>query len=152
MDYSSRDIRPVQVSRYTHCMAAVNSLQTWLAVAAGGALGSSLRYAVSTLLNRPAPGFPFGTLAVNLAGCLAIGFCWQTLAGASTTVKALVFVGILGGFTTFSSFGIETMRMVKAGQHGEALLYIGLSNGLGLAMVWLGWLLGKLPEQRLFVP
>jgi CrcB protein len=114
-------------------------------VAVGGACGALLRHALGALVHRnfaPTSAFPWGTLAVNLVGCLAIG----ALAGLDLRgmplpygARLLIVVGLLGGFTTFSSFGIETFRMLHAGQFPSALLYVGLTNLAGLAAVALGF-------------
>jgi CrcB protein len=85
--------------------------------------------------------FPYGTLVVNLAGCFIIGFL-SYLADArgvfDADARAFVFVGILGGFTTFSTFGNETMNLFRDGENGFALLNVGLSVVVGLVLVWLG--------------
>ncbi len=86
-------------------------------------------------------GFPFGTLVVNLAGCLVIGFLAQlaeTRGVFSPEARALVFVGVLGGFTTFSSFGNETLNLARSGAMGGALANIGLNVVIGLFAVGLG--------------
>jgi CrcB protein len=114
-----------------------------LFVGAGGFIGSVLRYWVSGIIQQSAsnPSFPYGTLVVNLAGCLVIGFLSQ-LAEArgvfTPEARAFVFVGILGGFTTFSTFGNESMNFMRDGQTLPALWNIGAHVFLGLAAVWLG--------------
>lgn len=116
----------------------------WLMVMLGGAAGSALRYALSLVLNPEAgTGMPWGTLAANLAGCLLIGWCSTLLADASDALRLGVLVGILGGFTTFSSFGLEAIRLLQSEQVGLALAYIGISNLGGLAGVWIGLTLGR---------
>jgi len=115
---------------------------SWTAVLLGGAAGSGLRYAVALALPaRGAAAFPVGTLTVNLLGCLLIGM-GAALLGPSSAIsphlRVGLMVGLLGGFTTFSSFGLETLRMIQAGHFGAAALYVGLSNMAGLAAVWLG--------------
>ncbi|MBR59349.1 MAG: fluoride efflux transporter CrcB [Myxococcales bacterium] len=119
---------------------------TWIFIVLGGAAGTGLRYGLAGLGQRLAPGgFPVGTLSVNVLGCLAIGVlaAWFSVTQAGSDVREEVrlalLVGVLGGFTTFSSFGLETLRLMQAGQSGQALLYVGLSNGLGLLAVWVGW-------------
>lgn len=115
-----------------------------LLVAAGGALGSVARYLV-VLWSGQAAGegrFPLGTLAVNLVGCLVIGlvagFCEQ---GESLSSDARLFVmtGVLGGFTTFSAFGLETVTLLRRDAFATALLYVTASVVGGLIAVWLGW-------------
>lgn len=114
-----------------------------LLVGFGGALGSMARYLVSTWVQTVTKSinFPFGTLAVNLAGCLVIGFLAQ-LAEArgvfTSESRALVFIGVLGGFTTFSSFGNETLNLARGGELWNALANIGANVVIGLFAVWFG--------------
>ncbi len=114
-----------------------------LYVGLGGFIGSVLRYWVGNAVQQFAnnPAFPFGTLAVNLVGCLVIGFLSQ-LADArgvfTPEARLFVFVGILGGFTTFSTFGNETMNFLRGGEGLPALLNVGLHIFVGLAAIWLG--------------
>ena len=90
------------------------------------------------------PGFPFGTLAVNLLGCLLIGL-GAGLADArqafTPEARLFVFVGLLGGFTTFSSFGYETIALLRDHELLRAGLNVGLNVFAGLALVWLGYAL-----------
>ena len=114
-----------------------------LLVGVGGFVGSVLRYWMSGYIQQWARNmvFPFGTLAVNFLGCLLIGFLSQLAEdyGIFTgEARLLVFIGFLGGFTTFSTFGNETMNLLRDGQ---ALLAFGNITGhfvLGLGAVWLG--------------
>ena len=121
------------------------SVSTVLAVAAGGAVGSVLRYFVQWGMFRWwGTRFPYGTLLVNVLGCLALGGLAGWFAGAtqaSPEVKLLYLlltVGVLGGFTTFSAFGLETFHLADTGHWPLAALYLALSNLLGVAAVWLG--------------
>jgi CrcB protein len=115
---------------------------SWVGVMLGGAAGAGLRYGLSLALPpHGAAGFPVSTLAANILGCLAIGLCATTLLPEGTVHPAVrlgVLVGVLGGFTTFSSFGLETIRMVTDGHWIAASIYVILSNGAGLFAVWLG--------------
>lgn len=112
-------------------------------VGAGGFVGSILRYVFSGYVQQwtQSATFPFGTLLVNLAGCLVIGFLSQLAdsRGVFTAeTRALVFVGVLGGFTTFSTFSNETMNFLRDGENIPALLNVGGHIILGLGAVWLG--------------
>ena len=114
-----------------------------LYVGIGGFIGSVLRYWLGGFVQQFAnnPAFPIGTLTVNLLGCLVIGFLSQLadLRGVFTPEGRLfVFVGILGGFTTFSTFGNDTMNFLRGGEGLSALLNVGAHIFAGLAAVWLG--------------
>ena len=115
-----------------------------LLVCAGGAVGSGLRFLVSSALLRAAgPAFPWGTLVVNGLGSFAIGAVMQgALQGqVSPGARMLLAAGLLGGFTTFSSFSWETLRLVQAGQSGLALANVGGNLVLSLVAVGLGMML-----------
>ncbi len=112
-------------------------------IALGGGLGSVLRYLLSGAIQTwsKSSSFPYGTLAVNLLGCFVIGFCAQlaeTRSMFTSETRAFVFVGILGGFTTFSTFGNETMNLLRASATLTALLNLAAHVVLGLLAVWLG--------------
>jgi len=114
-----------------------------LLVGIGGALGSISRYLLGTWVQSISRSldFPFGTLAVNLIGCFVIGFLAELAEarGAFTPEsRAFMFIGVLGGFTTFSSFGNETINLFRDGNTFNALANIGSSVILGLALVWFG--------------
>lgn len=118
-----------------------------LLVALGGAVGAVGRYALVLLVRPHSPGWPLGTLLVNLVGCLAIGVLggWSHHAlspRADSRVWALVVVGILGGFTTFSSFGLETIELMREDRLASAAAYVLMSNVLGLALAWGGYQIG----------
>lgn len=112
-------------------------------VGAGGFAGSVLRYLISGYVQdlTKSTSFPYGTLAVNLMGCLVIGFLGQ-LAEArgvfTPEARALVFVGFLGGFTTFSTFGNESVNLFRTGENFLALVNMALHVIIGLGAVWLG--------------
>ena len=119
------------------------SLYSVLYVALGGALGSVSRYLLGTWVQTASKSidFPFGTLTVNLIGCFIIGFLSQLAEsrGAFTSEsRALVFIGILGGFTTFSSFGNDTLNLLRDGEIFNALANVGANVIFGLILVWLG--------------
>ena len=115
----------------------------FLYVALGGALGSALRYGVSLAAVRWLPGrsWPWATFAVNVVGCLAIGWVLAGVRaqGLSESVRLFVAVGILGGLTTFSTFGAETFSMLESGRWGLAAAYAGASVLAGLVAVWAGF-------------
>ncbi len=113
-------------------------------VGLGGAAGSIARYLLGGWVTTAAApqAFPLGTFVVNLAGCLVAG----VLAGLverhpgwlAPDLRLLLFVGVLGGFTTFSAFGLETVQLLRRGEWLLATGYAGGSVLLGLAAVWLG--------------
>jgi CrcB protein len=114
-----------------------------LAIGCGGFIGAVLRYLVSGLVQNLSGSirFPFGTLAVNVIGCLFIGllvYLVETRSMLSVTVRMFVFIGLLGSFTTFSTFGNETLELLRDSKTTLALLNAGAQLILGLAAVWLG--------------
>jgi len=118
-----------------------------LAVALGSALGGCLRYlatlGVNALLQR---AFPWGTLAVNVAGCLLIGMLHVFIVergGQSETLRLFTMVGVLGGFTTFSSFSLETLLLVQQGALGRAAGYVAASVVVCLAASVAGMALAR---------
>jgi CrcB protein len=118
-----------------------------LLVAAGGAFGSVCRYLTALLMTRLlGPAFPWGTLAVNLLGSLAIGFLTELVAtrlNASVEMRLLIVVGVLGGFTTFSSFSLDTVALVERGQMPAAVAYVIASVGLSLIATFAGLAIGR---------
>jgi len=124
-------------------------LQQILYVGLGGFVGSSLRFLLGGLAQRLAPlgGFPVGTLVVNVVGCLAIGL----LGGLADQRQALdvsqrlfLMVGVLGGFTTFSSFALETLALMQDGALLRAVLNCVLQLTLGLAAAMIGYSAARL--------
>jgi fluoride exporter len=112
-------------------------------VGVGSLVGGVLRYGLSTWVHRVLdnPWFPYGTLAVNVLGCLVIGFLAglaETRTAFTSEARLFLFVGILGGFTTFSSFALETFSLARDTQNVAALINIGLQLILGLLAVWVG--------------
>lgn len=112
---------------------------------AGSAIGGLARYWLAILVGwLLGPAFPWGTLLINVLGSLVIG-----AAGATTdprgnaAFRAFLMVGICGGFTTFSSFSLQTFELMEAGRAPAALAYVALSVALCFAAVWGGWLLGR---------
>ncbi len=109
-------------------------------VAAGGAVGASLRYLANVgALRLAGPGFPVATLFVNVTGSFLIGASVVIFAHVGgARLAPLVVTGILGGFTTFSAFSLDTLVLFERGDAGLALLYVAGSVGLSLAAVALG--------------
>jgi CrcB protein len=119
-------------------------LKQILLVALGGALGSMARFKLSGWVLHATPNwrFPIGTLAVNVIGCFIAGL----LAGMAVKqdfftpeARVFLFTGILGGFTTFSAFGLETLLLFKRGEAGVAIANVVVSIVLGLLVAWLGY-------------
>ncbi len=118
-------------------------------VGVGSFLGGVARYLLSTWVHRflDNPWFPYGTLVVNVSGCLVIGF----LAGLAddrsvftSEARLFIFIGILGGFTTFSSFALETFALARNTQVMGAMTNVALEVILGLMSVWCGNILARL--------
>ena len=108
----------------------------------GGFVGSTLRYAVTGYVQQWTKSieFPYGTLAVNLIGCFAIGLLSQlaeTRGVLTAEARTLVFIGVIGGFTTFSAFGNETINLWRDGENFLAFANIAAHLLLGLGAVWL---------------
>jgi len=119
-------------------------IREFLAVGGGGALGSICRYALSygLLAGQTICGFPAGTFTVNAVGSLLIGLLLEVL--DSQTAAWLLVVGFCGGFTTFSSFSADTVRLLRAECYGPALLYVASSVAVCIAFAALGWWIGTL--------
>lgn len=118
-----------------------------VAIAAGGALGALLRFwlasGVAVWLGR---GFPYGTLLVNVSGSLAIGVLYILLlerADVGTVWRLFLMTGLLGAFTTFSTFSLETLVLIEAGEHLKAGMNVVLNVILCLAAAYAGILLGR---------
>lgn len=116
-------------------------------VASGGAVGSVMRYLVaSTVQTMTNTSFPFGTLTVNVVGSFVMGFLYVFIierSSLSPEWRLLLLVGLLGGFTTFSSFSIETMNLLEQSQIIKALYNIVGSVVICLSATWLGIKLGR---------
>ena len=121
----------------------------YLLIFLGAGLGGVLRFLCSTLVHKATGNwmFPLGTLVVNMVGCLVIGYLMQLSESRGVLQgewRLFVFVGLLGGFTTFSSFGMETFQLIR---DGELMFAAGNAIGqvaLGLFLVWLGVVAAKL--------
>ena len=127
-------------------------LYKFVIVGAGGFIGASSRYFVEKLLSDfgQTIKFPLGTFCVNLVGCFLIGllgYFFVTRSDFNTDYRLFLAVGILGGFTTFSSFGFEIFMLLKAERANIAFIYALLSLVLGVLLIWLGFSLAKLIFQ-----
>jgi len=118
-----------------------------LVVALGGALGAASRFAVAELMMRRfGAGFPWGTLFINISGCVLIG-AYFAYAGAHQGLhpnyRYLIPIGFIGGYTTFSAYALEVQRLIERGAFAWALFYLLASNALGLGAVFAGLWLGR---------
>ena len=119
-----------------------------LLIAIGGAVGSVLRYltanAVYNLMGRD---FPIGTLIVNIFGCLLMGFLtvfiFERVVNMASDLRALLLIGFLGGYTTFSTFSMETLSLIESGEIFRAILNVLASVIFCLIAVWVGVILGR---------
>ena len=117
----------------------------WLAIAAGGALGAMARHALNLLVTQrlAATAFPAGIFIVNVLGSFVIGLIAGALAAnrlhLTQPVRAFLIIGFLGGFTTFSSFSLDTLALARDGHPGQAVLNVAGQVGLSLLGVWVGF-------------
>lgn len=118
-------------------------IKSLLFIFLGGGLGSALRFGVANLLNQD---FPYGTLTANLTGSLLIGLFLGLFERhlLNDTLLLLFAVGFCGGFTTFSSFAAENLKMLQLGNYLNFFLYSFGSVAIGIFMVWIGFLLAKI--------
>jgi CrcB protein len=119
------------------------SFSAFMQVALGGAVGAVLRYASVALAMRMfGSGFPVGTVFVNIVGSFLMGLAavWVL---SRPGMAPLVMAGVLGGFTTFSAFSLDALRLIEAGRAGAALLYVTGSVGLCLIAVFAGIMIGR---------
>ena len=112
-------------------------ITTLLTVAIGGGIGAILRYLIANVgQSLTLSEFPLGTLIVNIAGCALIGLITALLIGPLSQhrefLRLLLIVGILGGFTTFSTFALDTFELFEDGRFGQAIIYVVLSNVIGI--------------------
>jgi fluoride exporter len=120
----------------------MQSLWMALSVAAGGGIGALLRHFMAGgILHRFGNDFPYAILSVNVLGSLLMGMLVAGLthyAPGNQLLRAFLAVGVLGGFTTFSSFSLDTMVLAERGEYGAAALYVFLSVALSLAAIFIG--------------
>lgn len=113
-----------------------------LLIGAGSFIGGISRYLLSQLIqSKDGLNFPFGTLSVNLIGCLLIGIVFGIAekGNMSNEVKLFLATGILGGFTTYSAFSNETVMLINSGQNVQAMTYVLVSVVAGLLLTFLGF-------------
>ncbi len=116
-------------------------------VALGGAVGTLLRYIVGGLDYRFSNGiFPVSTLVVNVTGSLLIGFLWGIVdrLAVSPNIRIFVFIGVLGGYTTFSTYSLESFNLLRDGEYRIALMNIVFSNVLAILFVFVGFFASRL--------
>ena len=118
-----------------------------LFVGLAGLTGTLLRYWLSGFVaRRYGETFPVGTMVVNILGCLVAGAVFNLTEErflVNPTLRTVILIGLLGGFTTFSSYGLQTFTLLRDGEFGLATVNIAVSNVLGLLMVWMGYALVK---------
>ena len=117
-------------------------MNPWLTVFLGAGLGGALRHGVNVAAARMlGTGFPFGTLIVNVAGCFVMGVLVGVFArfhNPSQTTRLFLTTGVLGGFTTFSTYAVDTRRLLAGGHPGTAFAYLLATLLAALTAVWLG--------------
>src|SRR5689334_17624097 len=122
-------------------------MQHTLFIALAGLVGTLLRYWLSGLVARQyGETFPWGTMVVNLVGCFLAGavfYITEERFLVSPTLRTVILIGFVGGFTTFSSYGLQTFTLLRDGEFALAALNIAASNVFGLLMVWTGYVACK---------
>ena len=123
------------------------TVQTWIAVGLGGALGACLRMLIVLLVGASATSmFPWATFIINIAGSFAIGLVWGLWESSDWFAvwgRYFIVVGMLGGFTTFSAFSMEGVSLISSGRVVVASLYIAGSVVGCICLAWLGYWLGQ---------
>ena len=122
-------------------------MQKTLVIGLAGLVGTLARYWLSGWIGRKfGETFPTGTLVVNLVGCFLVGFLYHSFEErhlVDPMIRSAVLIGLLGGFTTFSAYGIQTFTLLRDGEFALALLNVFISNFCGLLLVWTGYTLAK---------
>ena len=125
----------------------LTTMQKIILIGLAGLAGTLLRYWLSGYVARQyGETFPWGTIVINLIGCLVTGavfYVTEERFMVNPTVRAVILIGLLGGFTTFSAYGLQTFVLLRDGEYVLATLNIITSNVLGMFMVWAGYALGK---------
>lgn len=121
-------------------------MRTVLAVAIAGAIGALARWGIGAWFGQRFPSFPWGTMVINVSGSFILGVMFAVLIErniGSTTMRVALMTGLMGAYTTFSTFSLETFRLFEDGATGSAIANIGFSVVLGLLGVWLGVTVGR---------
>jgi CrcB protein len=121
-------------------------MRTTVAIALAGALGALARWDVGAWFGQRFPTFPWGTIVINVSGSLVLGVLFALLVErgiGSPTMRLALMTGLLGAYTTFSTFSLETFRLLEDGAVRPALANVGLSVVLGLVAVWIGVVAGR---------
>lgn len=122
-------------------------MKIFLFAVCAGTLGTACRFLLMRFINHSFHGFPYGTLAVNVIGAFAAGFLFMTFRDGLRQYDKympILLVGFLGAFTTFSTYALESARIIMHGQYVKGLLNIGLQNVVGIGAAWLGMVWAKL--------
>jgi CrcB protein len=121
-------------------------MRTIAAVAVAGAIGALARWGIGVWFGQRFPSFPWGTLFINVSGSMLLGLLFALLTErgvASATMRLALTTGLMGAYTTFSTFSLETFRLFEDGAMGRAVANIAFSLVLGLVAVWAGILIGR---------
>jgi len=126
---------------------------TYVLVGIAGVIGTLLRYVLGLWVQQSVPptSFPVGTLTVNLLGCFALGWISQWVMGKSRispSIRTSISTGLIGSFTTFSTFSAETVQLFRQGLWGNGIGYAGLSMIGGLCLVWMGTAVADRRRER----
>lgn len=135
----------------TRRRVAGHELDTLAAIGIGGLIGAELRYGLGVLLPRDPAGWPTATLFINTTGCFLIGVLMVLISEflrPHRLVRPLLGVGVLGGYTTFSTYTVETAELMSAGRAGSALTYLVVTPLLALLAVWSGTRLTRHVARR----
>jgi fluoride exporter len=149
--YETRTLRGTD-GRRTRLRMRMRRWDIVAVIALGGAIGATVRQIVSEALPKASQGFPFGTFVVNVSGCLLIGLLMVSIVDVRRPhrlVRPFLGVGLLGGYTTFSTYVVETQSLIQAGDPRTAFGYFGGSVVGALLAVQIGVLLGRFPRALL---